>query len=145
MPGDPRIRASDVDRDRAASLLREHHADGRLTAEEFHERLDKAMEAKTLGDIDALLADLPSIDLYRLPDAALRRVPPGAPASRPGGEVVSGRAFGWAAWAGISALLIAIWLVTGIVSGGAAWFPWPIFFVIFVGRWLASRYPHRGS
>ena len=73
MSGDPRIRASDADRDRAATLLREHHAAGRLTAEEFHERLDRAMTAKTLGELDELMADLPAIDLYELPDAALRR------------------------------------------------------------------------
>ena len=75
MPGDPRIRASDADRDRAAALLREHHAAGRLTAEEFGERLDAALDAKTLGEIDDLLADLPVIDLYRLPDEGLRRAP----------------------------------------------------------------------
>ena len=47
MPGDPRIRASDVDRDRVAALLREHHAAGRLTAEEFGERMDRALEMTT--------------------------------------------------------------------------------------------------
>jgi len=65
MSSDPRIRASDADRDRTAALLREHHAAGRLTAEEFNERLDKAYAAKTLGDLDQLLSDLPGIDLYR--------------------------------------------------------------------------------
>ena len=45
MPGDPRIRASDADRDRATALLREHHAAGRLTAEEFNERMDAALGA----------------------------------------------------------------------------------------------------
>ena len=40
MPANPQMRASDDDRDRAAALLREHHAAGRLTVEEFHERLD---------------------------------------------------------------------------------------------------------
>ena len=77
MPGDPRIRASDADRDRTATLLREHHADGRLTAAEFHERVDAAFAAKTIGDLDALLADLPAIDLYRLPAAGIKRTPPG--------------------------------------------------------------------
>ena len=51
MASDPRIRASDADRDRTAALLREHHAAGRLTAEEFNERLDKAYAAKTLGEL----------------------------------------------------------------------------------------------
>ena len=74
---DPRIRASDDDRDRTATLLREHHAVGRLTAEEFNERLDKTFAAKTVGELDELLADLPAIDLYRLPDQAC---PAAAPA-----------------------------------------------------------------
>src|SRR5258708_20838764 len=73
MAADPRIRASDEDRERVVSLLREHHAAGRLTAEEFNERLDKAYAAKTVGELDELMADLPAMDLYRLPDASLRR------------------------------------------------------------------------
>lgn len=71
------MRASDADRDRVATLLREHHAEGRLTAEEFTERLDRAFAAVTLGDLDDLMADLPAIDLYRLPAAGIRPVPPG--------------------------------------------------------------------
>ena len=55
------------------ALLREHHAAGRLTVEEFNERLDKAYAAKTLGELDELMSDLPAIDLYRLPDASLPR------------------------------------------------------------------------
>src|SRR5215469_11896570 len=82
MAADPRIRASDDDRERTVSLLREHHAAGRLTVEEFNERMDKAYAAKTLGELDELMADLPAIDLYRLPDASLpphyRRQIPGA-------------------------------------------------------------------
>src|SRR5258708_18215836 len=73
MPNDPKIRASDADRDRTAALLREHHAAGRLDLEEFNERLDKAYAAKTVGELDALMADLPAIDLYQLPDASMRR------------------------------------------------------------------------
>jgi len=73
MASDPRIRASDADRDRTAALLREHHAAGRLSADEFNERLDKAYAAKTLGELDQLLADLPAIDLYQLPDHSVER------------------------------------------------------------------------
>ena len=49
MASDPKIRASDADRDRTAAALREHLAAGRLTTEEFDERLDKVYAAKTLG------------------------------------------------------------------------------------------------
>jgi hypothetical protein len=74
---DARIRASDADRDRVVALLQEHHAAGRLTAEEFSERIDAALRARTLGELDELLADLPHIDLkrYTLPDASLHRPP----------------------------------------------------------------------
>ena len=77
MPSEPQIRASDADRDHAASLLQEHHAAGRLTAEEFAERMEAALRARTLGELDELLADLPHVDLrrYSLPDASLHRPP----------------------------------------------------------------------
>ena len=130
MPGDPRIRASDADRDRVASLLREHHAAGRLTAEEFHERMDHALEAKTLGELDELMTDLPAIDLYQLPDASLRRGPtrpgqsllpadPGhaSPARFTPGTVAMG------AWAVVTSAMVAIWAVAAVVGSGT-WFPW---------------------
>ena len=77
MPADPRIRASDEDRDRVAAMLREHHAVGRLTVEEFNERLDKAYAATTMGELDELLADLPHADRrrYQLPDAGINPHP----------------------------------------------------------------------
>ncbi len=77
MPSDARIRASDADRDHVVSLLQEHHAAGRLTAEEFGDRIDRALAARTLGELDELLADLPHTDLrrYTLPDASLHRPP----------------------------------------------------------------------
>jgi hypothetical protein len=131
VPGDPRIRASDADRDRVASLLREHHAAGRLTAEEFHERMDSALEAKTLGELDELMTDLPAIDLYQLPDASLRRGPTrpgqsllpadegshGGPARFTPGTVAMG------AWAVVTSAMVAIWAVAAVVGGGT-WFPW---------------------
>ena len=130
MPGDPRIRASDADRDRVASLLREHHAAGRLTAEEFHERMDRALEARTLGELDELLTDLPAIDLYQLPDASLRRAPPHLGQSLlpadPGGHSPARFAPGTVAmgvWAAVTSALIAIWAVAAVVGGGT-WFPW---------------------
>ena len=159
MPGDPRIRASDADRDRAAALLREHHAAGRLTVGEFHDRLEKAMDAGTLGEIDELMADLPAIDLYELPDAALRRqgrqrresqgdrrqslVPrdPGAGDL----ESMSAAATAIVAWATVATLLVSIGLVTGILIGGLS--IWWMFAVIPAGAiaciWFLIRRSQR--
>jgi len=56
---DDRFRASDADRDRAAALLRDHFAAGRLDAAELDERLAMALNAKTFGELHRVLADLP--------------------------------------------------------------------------------------
>src|ERR1700743_2292681 len=55
-----RIRISDSDRDRVATQLRDHYAEGRLTSEELAERVTAALNAKTAGDLRRLTTDLPS-------------------------------------------------------------------------------------
>jgi Domain of unknown function (DUF1707) len=67
----PELRASDADRDRAIAELREHTAAGRLTLEEFSERVDRAVTAKTLPELDEIGSDLPSA----LPVERARRRP----------------------------------------------------------------------
>lgn len=53
------MRASSVDRDRTIERLREETAQGRLTFNEFEERMESAQSAKTLGDLSQLTRDLP--------------------------------------------------------------------------------------
>ena len=54
------MRVGDAEREAAAAELREHYASGRLTLDEMNERVDKAFAAKTRGDLNALMTDLPS-------------------------------------------------------------------------------------
>lgn len=56
--GPPEVRASDADRDRVLDLLRTAVGDGRLTADEFGERMETALSARTLGELAVLTADL---------------------------------------------------------------------------------------
>ncbi|MFE2290326.1 DUF1707 domain-containing protein [Streptomyces sp. NPDC059452] len=58
-PGDG-LRASDADRDRIADILREAMAEGRLTADEHAERVDLVYRAKTVGELQPLVRDLPA-------------------------------------------------------------------------------------
>src|SRR5438067_9151936 len=53
------LRASDADRDRVAERLRNAAAEGRLLAEELEQRLASALRARTYGELDAVVADLP--------------------------------------------------------------------------------------
>lgn len=137
MAYDPNIRVSDADRERTAQLLQEHFSAGRLSQDEFTERMDRAYAAKTIGEIDALLADLPRIDLYRLPDATLTRDPRQLPpAGRRGRR--SGWRRVWGAWLVISLICVADW-----ASGAARHTWWPLwvagsFGLLIGGSWLIS-------
>ncbi|AWK11195.1 DUF1707 domain-containing protein [Streptomyces spongiicola] len=61
-PADPAgaVRASDADRDRTADILREALAEGRLDAEEHAERIDAVYRAKTVGELEPIVRDLPA-------------------------------------------------------------------------------------
>jgi hypothetical protein len=59
-PGGSLVRASDADRDRAIEALGGARAEGRLSPEEYSERSEAALAARTLGDLGRLTADLPA-------------------------------------------------------------------------------------
>jgi hypothetical protein len=54
------LRAADADRERAVAGLREQLVAGRLTLDEFSERVDTANASRTLAELDALTQDLPA-------------------------------------------------------------------------------------
>lgn len=56
----PEVRASHGDRDRVVEVLRIAAGDGRLTSEELEERVERALVARTQGELAALVADLPA-------------------------------------------------------------------------------------
>jgi uncharacterized protein DUF1707 len=62
------VRVSDADRDRAVASLRDHLVEGRLSLEEFTQRMDAAYLATTSADLAALEADLPAKTQAALPD-----------------------------------------------------------------------------
>jgi Domain of unknown function (DUF1707) len=153
MVPDPNLRASDSDRDRTATLLREHHAAGRLDPDEFNERLDTALSARTIGELEALLADLPAIDLYRLPDAGLQRHPvvPGSGShlaamaaagmvNREHGRLSPAWMAAWGSWAGVSGALVLIWVLAGM---GYPWFAWVAgpWGIVMLARWISGGHP----
>jgi Domain of unknown function (DUF1707)/Cell wall-active antibiotics response 4TMS YvqF len=80
-----RLRASDADRDSAASVINQAMAEGRLTAEEHSDRLEAIYSAKTHADLAPLLDDLPgrSVAVPPATSAAAR-----APVRR-GGRIVA--------------------------------------------------------
>ena len=66
----PDLRASDADRDRVIDVLRAATADGRLTADEFNERMEAALSSRTFRELAPLTADLATTRASRAPETA---------------------------------------------------------------------------
>jgi hypothetical protein len=134
------LRASDGDREIVHRALGSAYADGRLTREEFDQRSDAVLSARTLSELPALIHDL---------------VPtPGPPASLPeraqDAEVLEARAVAAyesdrreAAWGFVSASIVC-WVIWWITSGGGG-FPWPVFVMLGTGLHLLRLIVMRGN
>ncbi|WP_285503037.1 DUF1707 domain-containing protein [Actinokineospora sp. NBRC 105648] len=59
LPGPYEMRASNDDRERFAKVLHDAMAEGRLTVAELEERLDIVYAAKTFGELEPLVRDIP--------------------------------------------------------------------------------------
>ncbi len=73
--GNDLMRASDADRDRTIEVLAEASAQGRLTSQEYSDRSDAALGARTLGDLAGLTADLPASGQAPAPPGELAAIP----------------------------------------------------------------------
>jgi Domain of unknown function (DUF1707) len=71
----PGLRVSDAERDAVAAELADHLKDGRLQVAEFDERVSQAINARTRGDLDRLLSDLPRLTPAQRPVQPRARLP----------------------------------------------------------------------
>jgi len=81
----PDLRASDADRDRVIDVLRAATADGRLTADEFSERMAAALSSRTFRELAPLTADLAAPPT---PPPARQTESPESPGSPPAEDVM---------------------------------------------------------
>jgi uncharacterized protein DUF1707 len=122
------LRASDADRERIAERLRNATAEGRLLAEELEERLERTFAARTYGELDAVVADLPG--------AAVR------PRERPQTAVWLRPLPMFFALVLLAPVLFSVLLAAAVVMA-TLFSTWIV--VVIVGWWLfGHRYRHRG-
>lgn len=126
---DRSIRASDGDRERVVEILRDQTGQGRLTLDEFEERMSAAYAAKTWDDLRPLTRDLP-IDVSFDEDGQRVSLPsdPKQQPSRPHGESAPKRALDRLGPAALIAPALIGLLVFLVVAEG---FPPFIFFALF--------------
>jgi DUF1707 SHOCT-like domain len=123
------LRASDADREGVTERLRSAAAEGRLRTEELEQRIEAALSARTYGQLDALLADLPGKRLVVGRDR------------RPLAWVPPALALAIAIPVAVAVVAAAIFVVTGVL---AMWWLWLLLAWWFIGhgRHRAHRYRH---
>ncbi len=107
------IRVADADRELVAGELREHMMAGRLTSEEFEERVARAYAAVTRAQLDELRADLPMGVATIDKELAARHARLRRRLVQEGGGAI-----------GLSGLAVAIWAASG--ASGGFWPAWVI-------------------
>lgn len=137
-------RIGDAERDRAVEYLREHMSVGRLTQEEFDERLTAALQAKTVADLEPLFFDLPAPKpgqdvgtvgaapwpAYATPAATPATVNPSATPALPDSKAANV----WSAIAGVSWVL---WMIPNFAFGWHLW--WLVFIPIVLSSMAGQR------
>ena len=130
-------RVGDADRNRTTDLLKEAHAAGYLTLEEADERLGTALAARTRGELDRLVADLPPE--WRASQERGQR--PAGPPPRQRSALPPE-----AAWLVPLVVVITGVILLAVLTRGFWFFPWPllwIFFFAFGRRGRAGWRPPR--
>jgi Domain of unknown function (DUF1707) len=139
------LRASDADRDAVVDRLRDAAGEGRLEPDELEQRVDRALRARTYGDLAELLADLPGDGRVLLRSTRWRTNP-----------VARSAVFG----AGLLVAVIVAFAVVAVVAmlvlaAAASWIALVLFWLVCCGsrrhlvwgsarrRSVSARHAHR--
>ncbi len=125
-----------------AEQLRTALNEGRLDLNEFDERVRQAYSARTYGELDGILDDLPGV----VPVAASQVVPaqPGQPyaaaPAHPGGRVPHWLLAVWGSWLTTTLIVLVIWAATGAGPFWPIWVfgPWGAILLVRTLGGLAS-------
>src|SRR5260370_12098930 len=112
-----KIRASDHDRQEVVNLLRTGLEDGRLTMEEYVDRVGLAYQAVTYADLAPLQADLPAAPPGRAVSRAAGRPAPPPAGARPARVTRRGVLAGlptvlrvlWTVWLAVVSINVVVW------------------------------------
>ncbi|MBB2945400.1 hypothetical protein FB565_005133 [Actinoplanes lutulentus] len=126
------MRASDADRQQVADQLKAALDEGRLDLNEYDDRIQKAYGARTYGDLDGLLDDLPGTVPLRKSRIEPAHKAPVAPTGAPE------RKHGVRPMLGIFVICTIIWGITSLTSGDAHYF-WPMWVLIPVAFAVLAR------
>jgi hypothetical protein len=122
------LRIGDAERDRAIAELGDHFAAGRLSTEEFEQRVDEAIKARFNNDLEPLFTDLP-----RAPEPSVE--------SRS-----NQRSDAYLAWSPVLwfAPLLVVCAVVAAVLLSAPWLVWMFLWLFLITGFFRRRRHHFG-
>ncbi|MEV6153275.1 DUF1707 domain-containing protein [Nonomuraea sp. NPDC052129] len=118
-----KIRASDGDREVVAERLSSALAEGRLSMQEYDDRLGRAFQAVTYGELADLLGDLPRAKAKPQPAPRGATVPAGLLATLPRWLRIL-----WAIWAVKVSINVVVWVMLSVSDASLVYF-WPMWII----------------
>jgi hypothetical protein len=135
VPDNQGLRAGDRDRDVVREAIADAYAEGRLTQDEMDARLTSVLEARLLGDLPPIVADLmPAQETSSRQSLALLNEQEIDRRAQLRYREQRRQALAGALVPSLICLTIWIW---SMVSTGGLIFPWPIFVILGTGGYLA--------
>ncbi|BEL09982.1 DUF1707 domain-containing protein [Actinoplanes sichuanensis] len=134
------MRAGDGDRETVAEQLKQALDQGRLDLSEYDERVQKAYAAKTYGDLEGLLADLPGtvpVEKAQVEPHRNAVAPEPENRRRPGRSAFPGML-------GVFLVCVVVWAMSSLGSGEWHYF-WPGWVLIPVVWALVAHFRDRGN
>jgi hypothetical protein len=127
--GRDEMRAADADRQAVADQLKGALDEGRLDLHEYDERLQQAYAAKTYGELQPLLSDLPAAAL----PVPAQRDPEGLVTASDGEVRRQWLLAVWSSWVVVVGINTVVWLIASLASADLIYF-WPVW---VAGPWGA--------
>jgi hypothetical protein len=130
--GREEMRAGDGERQAVADQLKAALDEGRLDLTEYDERLQRTYAAKTYGDLDGLLDDLPGtvpVANSQIQPAAPAYAQPATPAAVAPGGPGSSLPSWFRPYLGVFLVCTVIWLITSVSAGHPTYY-WPVWMLI---------------
>jgi hypothetical protein len=119
------LRAADADRHKIADQLKSALDEGRLSLDEYDDRVRTAYAARTYADLLVIVADLPKPGMSAAEVTARRS----ADLKRDTRRMPIALSVLWTIWGAITAVNLVVWILVASTVAGYI-YPWPIWLLV---------------
>lgn len=119
------LRAADADRHKIADQLKASLDEGRLSLNEYDDRVRQAYAARTYAELLILVADLPKPGLSSAEVTARRE----AEVRRAARKMPMALLVLWTIWGSLTAVNLMVWFLVAVTVAGEV-YPWPVWLLV---------------